>query len=348
MSEKKDDICSGPFRFIHHGAPKPKGECEDHDHPTGLVHKAMYEQAIQRAETAERERDEARSHPHRRHLQHRAEQAERERDALRARVEELEQAITTIEGVSQDHAERGDVYKERVAELEDTIKQQHAEMSEWERKAEKTGDELRISIDGRDERIHELRVRVAELEEGPRHADVERFYEDTPAPPATETDETCSSCAHWTGGPLRGRCGMDHRSHPSEPAADCEDFARNKGEEDDGIRHGCDAAPSDCAAGGSGEVQISGDAAGVPTGTDGAEGERLGRMGSGRHRRPVGDSVGAESLAPHDKRREADPWCDLQHCLDRALITGNHQDHVGWLVQAIRLVNAALDGKDRA
>ena len=82
--------------------------------------------------------------------------------------------------------------------------------------------------------------------------------------------------------------------------------------------------------------------------------ERLARHGfdAARPKEGCADALGfprrdAPQETRADKRRDADPWCDLQHCLDRALITGNHQDHVGWLVQAIRLVNDALDGKEQ-
>jgi len=382
------------------GTPKPKGEgeCEKCEkwkamYETGVAfHKLVVVErdharfvrndAIQRAEKAERERDEARSHQHRRHLQARAETAEAEATRL--------STVLGIcrEGRELDAAESARL-AERVAELEDTIKQQHAEMSEWERKAEKTGDELRISIDGRDERIHELRVRVAELEEGPRHADVERFYEDAPTPPATETDDLpkCPKCGKAFAQSDLDGCECydvsisDWLRYVAE-STPCRECGGMPGLATNGVTLFHDCPKGTTVTGIKPKMWI---ARNKPQETEETcsdcthwiGGAVRGRCGAGSHESSPSDPASdcedfvRNTMCPdcgtaaghhragciarntkdtpaHDKRREADPWCDLQHCLDRALITGNHQDHVGWLVQAIRLVNAALDGKEQA
>lgn len=298
--------------------------------------------ALQRAETAEHERDEARSHPHRRHLQTRAEQAERERDTLRARVGELETHECGQCGASMD--------------------------SPWH------SPTLRIVTvfpphDAPQETREELPGRPA------TDAEIAEYYRGMEREHAESTP--CRECGEM---PRMYKDGLDCPSVSCGPVVEgmtpAEWIARNKkGEEDemdkggkgdicDGHRKVGDGAPMVDGMGRNSGVGCQGgaDASGQGSGTGGSrrrDSRRVDHDGSSdaHDRSSRGrDSILCETaptpgtsveVTPRDKQREADPWCDLQHCLDRALITGNHQDHVGWLVQAIRLVNAALEGGER-
>jgi hypothetical protein len=85
------------------------------------------------------------------------------------------------------------------AQLRDQVKQLHDEQRDWEAQAERTGDELRAAIDGRDERIGELEGKLSAVKRAvhPKHRirlmvaieEVRKVVLDTPAEQESKGDE---------------------------------------------------------------------------------------------------------------------------------------------------------------